>query len=103
MSTKLRYTEARHDVLRTAADGRLTWRTGMSGNGAFWSQLPGMPEDEQTTTPRLDAAATALLTSGHLRRVNPSRMRSGPVEITDLGVAALNYFNELVAHRNANA
>lgn len=102
MTQKLRYTEARHDVLRTADAGRLEWRTGMSGTGTYWAQLPGM-EDEWTTSPRLDAAATALVASHHLRHVNPSRMRSGPVEMTGLGVAALLYFDETVARRNTNA
>jgi hypothetical protein len=103
MSRKLHFTEARHDVLRTAADGRLEWHTGLSGTGAYWAQLPGMAEDDRTTTPRLDAAATALTATGHLRHVNPSRMRSGKVEITELGIAALRYFEAHVAARNANA
>jgi hypothetical protein len=98
----LRWSEPRHDALRTAADGRLTFQAGMAGStGSYWAQLPGMPEDEKTTSPRFTATVTALVASGYLRHVNPGRMRSGAVEITGPGTDTLRRFNETTA-RSAN-
>jgi len=104
MSQKLRHTEARHDVLRTAADGRLSYQSGRAlGGSSFWAQLPGMPEDEKTTTSRLTATATALVATGHLRHQHPGvPRRSGAVEITKLGRETLAHFDQLTTSRNAN-
>lgn len=105
MSQKLRHTEARHDALRAAADGRLSYRSGRAlGSGSFWTHLPGMPEDEKTTTSRLTATATALIATGHLRHQHPGvPHRSGAVEVTKLGRETLDRFDQIVAARNANA
>ena len=101
--TAMRYTEACHDALRTAADGRLEWRAGHSGTGIYWAKLPGMEEHDRTTSLRLDSAAAALAATGHLQHVSPARMRFIKVEITDLGAAALHDFDEQVAARNTDA
>jgi hypothetical protein len=105
MPQPLRHNEARHDALRTAADGRLTFQSGMAlSRGSYWAQLPGMPENEKTTTPTLSATVTGLVTKGYLRHVHAGLpRRSGPVEITDLGRETLARFDDIVAHRTANA
>jgi hypothetical protein len=105
MSQKLRFTEARHDALRAAADGLLTFEAGKPlMKGTYWVQLRGMPEDEKVTSPRLEAAATALVAHGYLRHVHPGvPRRSGAVEITDPGRVALLRFDDAVTRRNANA
>lgn len=101
----LRWSEPRHDALRAAAENRLTFQSGAAkSKGSFWVQLPGMPEDEKTTNPRLFACVTALIAHGYLRHASPGiPRRSGMVAITGPGRDALAHFDEIIARRNATA
>lgn len=94
----IRHTEARHSAMTTATRDGLTFQTGMSLTaGTFWAQLPGMPEDEKTTSPGLSAAARELVMAGYLTLENPRR--SGRVLVTLDGRLLLNRWNAKVAGR----
>jgi hypothetical protein len=98
--TAMRRTEARHDALRAASDGRLTFDSGMSlSKGSFWVTLPGMPADDKTTSRSLATAVTQLLAGRYLRHEHPGvPRRSGKVLVTDAGLALLEDFDTQIAN-----
>lgn len=97
--TTMRRTEARHDALRAASDGRLTFDSGMAlSKGSFWVSLPGMPEDDKTSSGRLTTAVNQLLAGRYLRHEHPGvPRRSGKVLITDAGLDLLERFDAQTA------
>jgi hypothetical protein len=96
----MRRTEARHDALRAASDGRLTFDPGMAlSKGSFWVTLPGMPEADKTTSRGLTTAVNQLLAGRYLRFEYPGvPRRSGKVLVTDAGLALLERFDAQTAN-----
>jgi hypothetical protein len=93
--TTMRRTEARHDALRAASDGRLSFDPGMTlSKGSFWVTLPGMPEADKTTSRNLTTAVNQLLAGRYLRHEHPGvPRRSGKVLLTDAGLTLLETFD----------
>lgn len=91
----MRRTEARHDALRAASDGRLTFDSGMAlSKGSFWVRLPGMAENETTSSHSFSNAVRQLIDGDYLRHEHPGvPRRSGKVLVTDAGLALLEHFD----------